>query len=89
MLLLHPVSSHCVVSLTGFLLLTSAQCADSLRYGGAAVGAWLQGSADAGWSVCSGIAEEGRGEGDVMDVVAVALGRHRGRCRNTGPCFSL
>lgn len=83
MLLLHPVSAHCVSSLSiGFLLSTSAHCADSFRYGGAAVEAWLQGSADAGWSVCSGI----MGGGDMMDVVAVALCRHRG---HSGPCFSL
>lgn len=64
MLLLHPVSSLCVFSLSiGFLHLTSAHCAGSLRYGGAAGEAWLQGSADAGWSVRSGIIEEGKGEG--------------------------
>lgn len=61
--------SPCVLSLSpcrraiGFLHLTSAYRAGSFGYGGAAGEAWLQGSADAGWSVRSGIIEDGKGGG--------------------------
>lgn len=48
----------------GFLRLTSDHCADSLWSSGTAGDAWLQYSADAGWSVGPGVSEEEKEGGE-------------------------